>query len=90
MAKQDSKSRFNIFDALLILLIVACIVALVLRYYFNSNRSLEEQVRVRFIVPSIMETTADTMLETLKSGSVLYLTDGDNVIGYIQSVAKER
>ena len=30
------------------------------------------------------------MLETLKSGSVLYLTDGDNVIGYIQSVAKER
>ena len=41
MAKQDTKSRFNIFDALLILVIGACIAALVFRYYYNSKDSLD-------------------------------------------------
>lgn len=89
MAKQDTKSRFNIFDALLILVIVACIAALVFRYYYNSKDSLDEQVRVSFIVPEVMESTADTMTEKLRMGTVIYLSDGDSIIGYIQSVSKE-
>lgn len=88
MAKQETKSRFNIFDALLILLILACIAALVFRYYYNSKDAVGEQVKVSFIVPAIMPSTADAMTEKLRMGTVLYLSDGDSVIGYIQSVTK--
>ncbi len=89
MAKQETKSRFNIFDALLILVILACIVALAFRYYYNSKDSLDEKVTVTFIVPGIMQSTADTMTEKIKSGTVLYLSDGDTIIGYVQGVYSE-
>ena len=79
MAKQETKSRFNIFDALLILLILACIAALVFRYYYNSKDAVGEQVKVSFIVPAIMPSTADAMTEKLRTGTVLYLSDGDSV-----------
>ena len=71
MAKQETKSRFNIFDALLILLILACIAALVFRYYYNSKDAVGEQVKVSFIVPAIMPSTADAMTEKLRMGTVL-------------------
>lgn len=91
MAKSEAKkSRFNAFDALIIFLIVACIAAIAARYYFTSEDSLGEKVTVDFIVPGVMDSTAQKMTDTLKSGTTLYLTDGGKIIGYISSVSSSR
>lgn len=83
------KSRFNIFDALIILVVLACIAAIIARYYFISSDSLDEQVSVEFIVPGVMDSTAQAMTDAIKSGTVIYLSDGDQTIGFIQSIYSE-
>ena len=85
MATNTKKSgaRFNIFDILILLAILACIAAIGVRAYFLTSG--EEQVlttRVEFVVKGVSEVTAKNFA---KQYSKLYLVDTDAEIGTIIS-----
>lgn len=91
MAKTENrKLRFNIFDALIILAVIACVAAVIIRFYFISSEPNDEQITVSFVVPSVMKSTADKMTETLKDNKQIYLVSNDTIIGYIISTNSER
>lgn len=78
-----SGARFNIFDILILLAILACIAAIGVRAYFLASG--EEQVqttRVEFVVQGVSEVTAKNFS---KQYSKLYLVDTDAEIGTIIS-----
>ena len=92
MAKNrpTEKTRFNVFDLLIILIVIACIVALVLRIYVFNKNALDKKVNVSFSVNNVMETTAEKMNSSIKNGTVVYLTSNNEVIGYVTSIDTER
>lgn len=90
MARQDiKKSRFNVFDVLIIFIVIACIAGIVIRYRYLSEETMKEQVTVDFIVPDVMASTAEKMTSAIKGGTIIYLSSGDTIIGFIQSVSSE-
>ena len=75
----DSKNkvRFNIFDIIIILAVIASIAAVVLKVaYFDKRNDISEHVIVNFTVYDIMDNTA----ASASKGNV-YLTNGDSLIG---------
>ena len=90
MVKENKKYRFSIFDAIIIIAILACIVGIVLRVKFTASNDFSSKATVEFIVPGVMQSTADKMNEKLVEGTKLYLSSSDKEIGYIVSVTSER
>ena len=88
--KTVEKSRFNVFDILIILIVVACITALVLRLYVFNGVALNKKVEVSFSVNNIMQSTAEEMLKSVQNGTNLYLTSNNEVIGYVTDIKAER
>ena len=83
IAIKKSSVHFNIFDILIILAVVACIAALGIRYYYTQNAFSDfVEVKVDFIVPGVMESTANSM--KLKT---VYLSSNDKEVGYIESMS---
>ena len=79
-----AKRRFNVFDAIIIIFIVLCIVAVWFKYYYNNKINSDfVNVEVTFISPSVLQSTADAM----KAGKVVYLSNGDKEAGVISSVS---
>lgn len=63
-----AKRRFNVFDAIIIIFIVLCIVAVWFKYYYNNKINSDfVNVEVTFISPSVLQSTADAM----KAGKVV-------------------
>ena len=90
MVKENKKYRFSIFDAIIIIAVIACIVGIVLRFRLTSSNDFSSKATVEFIVPGVMQSTADSMTAKLKNGTKLYLASSDKEIGYIVSVESER
>ena len=90
MVKENKKYRFSIFDVIIIVAVVACIVGIVIRFQFTSSNDFSSKVTVEFIVPGVMKSTSDQMAAKLKEGTKLYLSSNDKEIGYIVSVAAEK
>lgn len=88
--KPVEKSRFNVFDILIILIVVACITALILRIYVFNGVALNKKVEVSFSVNNVMQSTADEMLKSIQNGTSLYLTSNNEIIGYITDIRSER
>ena len=81
MNDSKNKVRFNIFDIIIILAVIASIVAVVLKVaYFDKRNDISEHVIVNFTVYDIMDNTA----ASASKGNV-YLTNGDSLIGEIIS-----
>jgi hypothetical protein len=85
--KRISGPRFNIFDFLIILAIVACVTAIIARVIFVANRK-EDIVfaDVYFEVTGISEVTANALCVQNES---IYLQSGDARIGLINNVRSE-
>ena len=56
--KPVEKTRFNVFDILIILIVVACIAALILRLYVFNNEALTKKAEVKFSVNNVMQDIA--------------------------------
>ena len=85
--KQISESRFNIFDFLIIVGIVACIAVIAIRILFISNK--KENVvfaDVYFEVSGISDATAQALLAPNES---IYLQDSDVRIGVLNTAQAE-
>ncbi len=84
MSKTQTKKsgpRFNIFDVLIILAVIACIAAIVLHAYFikdiNENFVL---AKVEFTISDISQNTASSFCNVHRK---IYLQNGDDEIGTI-------
>lgn len=88
--KPVEKTRFNVFDILIILIVVACIAALILRLYVFNNEALTKKAEVKFSVNNVMQSTSEEMLESIQNGTVLYLSSNEEVIGYVTDIKAER
>lgn len=85
MNDSKNKVRFNIFDIIIILAVIASIAAVVLKVaYFDKHNDISEHVIVNFTVYDIMDNTA----ASASKGNV-YLTNGDSLIGEIISAEVE-
>ena len=82
----SDSTKFNVFDILIVAMIVACIAAIGLRFYFISNVDMtSESVSVKFEIVGISGENADEF----KEGKKLYLQNGDDEVGRITSVFTE-
>lgn len=80
------KSRFNVFDILIILIVVACIATLVLRLYVFNGVALNKKAEVTFSVNNVMQSTSEEMIKTIQNGTNLYLTSNNEIIGYVTEI----
>ena len=85
MNDSKNKVRFNIFDIIIILAVIACIAAVVLKVaYFDKRDDVSEHIIVDFTVYDIMDNTA----ASASKGNV-YLAGSDALIGEIVSAETE-
>lgn len=78
--KKKSGARFNLFDVILILVIVACIAGVVIHAYFTKDltQTYSENAQVSFRIEGVSEVTAEAFC---KIGSAIYDQDTDKNIG---------
>ena len=85
--KTDTKksgARFNIFDVIIIFIVLACIAAIIVRAYFTANIKDDfTTAKVEFSVISVSENTAASLHPSRK----IYLSSGGDEIGAIEEVA---
>ena len=84
---KKSGAPFNLFDVIIILALVACIAAIIVRAYFTANIKNDfTTAQVEFIVSGVSEYTAQALQEG-GAGRALYLASGDDEIGTIDTVS---
>lgn len=88
MSKHEiKKSHFNVFDVLIIVAVLACIAAVVLRARFAANAATSEVCGFDFVISSVLPDTAEKTEKSLEGGKKLYLSSDDTEIGYILSAS---
>lgn len=76
------KARLNIFDVLIIFVIVACIAAIGVRIYFTSHANISpDTVEITYEVYGISEDNAAEFIQ----GKKIYLQSNDAEVGRIES-----
>lgn len=79
------KSRFNVMDAFIILIVLLCIASLVYRYglidRIGVNNNLEEYT-IQFKIEDISSRSKDALVE----GDVITMTDTDEKIGSMEKL----
>ncbi|MCQ2436076.1 MAG: DUF4330 domain-containing protein [Clostridia bacterium] len=84
--KIKSDTRLNAIDILIIVLVVACIAAICVRFYFTNNVDpRSESVTIQFSVDGISDVNA----AEYKNGQKVYLSSNDVEIGYFDTVKSE-
>ncbi|MBP3555944.1 MAG: DUF4330 family protein [Clostridia bacterium] len=78
--KKRSGAHFNLFDVILILVIIACITGIALHAYFTKDltETYSETANISFVVSGVSEKTADAFCVV---GASLYAQDSDRIIG---------
>lgn len=91
MVKNESqKTRFNIFDIIIIIAVIACIAGVVVRARFSSSAMQNDECECEFVISAVLPETADKLTKTLKSGEKLYLSSNDSEVGYIVNSSSEQ
>lgn len=90
MANKNIKTKtFNIFDLIIVIVLVLCILAIVFKYAFIKNdNSFTELRNVTFSVDEILEITADNIISTFDPNQELYISDSGEYVGILKSVEK--
>lgn len=91
MANKTLKTKtFNIFDLIIVIAIILCILAIVFKYVFIKNdNSFTELRNVTFSVDEILEITADNIISTYEPNQDLYMNDSGENIGLLKSLEKQ-
>lgn len=83
--KQKTGPRFNVFDILIILAVLSCIAAIVIKIFFIDD--VQEDLRnasVTFTVEGVSEGTAEAFCVPNR---VIYLQNGDTQIGTLSEAS---
>ena len=81
--KNKSGARFNIFDVLIILALLACVGAIVVRVVFISNvEDVKKNVTIVYKIENISEETA---IELCKPNQTVYLQKNNDNVGILES-----
>ena len=84
-ANAKEKTRLNIFDVLIIFVVVACVAAIGIRIYFTSHASNNDQtVTITYEVYGISEENANEFAQ----GKKIYLQSNGAEIGMINTAQK--
>lgn len=79
------KSRLNIFDVLIIVVVIACVAAIGVRVYFTTHaKTADESAVITYEVYGIAEENAAEFAQ----GKKVYLQSNDAEIGIINTVVK--
>ncbi len=78
--KKRSGAHFNLFDVILILVIITCIAGIALHAYFTKDltETYSETANISFVVSGVSEKTADAFCVV---GSSIYAQDSDRNVG---------
>lgn len=84
--KKRSGAHFNLFDVILILVIVACIAGIALHAYFTKDltETYSETTNISFIVSGVSEETAEAFC---KANSSIYEQETDKHVGTLISAS---
>ena len=82
--KKSSGVRFNLFDVILILVIIACIAGLVFHTYFTKDLS-ENYAESAMISISVTDVSEQTALAFCVNGAPVYSQETDTKIGVIET-----
>ncbi|MBQ8496338.1 MAG: DUF4330 family protein [Clostridia bacterium] len=83
--KQKTGPRFNIFDVLIILAVISCIAAIVVKVFFIEEVQADlNNAEITFIVENVSEGTAEAFCVPDRQ---IYLQDDDTQIGTLQSAS---
>ena len=80
VARKSDKNRFNVIDAVIVIVFVACVVGLVFRYGNFGRSSMDEQLEnyeIYFSVSNIAYTSEDAFVQ----GDTVVLADSGTVLG---------
>ena len=81
---KKSGARFNIFDVIIIVALLACIAAVVVRAYFTANIKDDfSTAKIEFTVTGVSQYTASAFHADRK----LYLASNDDEIGTVTSAS---
>ena len=81
-----SGARFNLFDVILILALIACIGGIVSHVYFISdlNEQQSDRATIAFSVSGVSERTAETFCVT---DCAIYSSENDHLLGSLVTAA---
>ncbi len=81
-----SGARFNLFDVILILVIIACIAGIVLHAYFTKDlaETYSEPAKISFTISGVSEETA---LAFCKEGASVYDAKTDMKLGTLDAAS---
>lgn len=82
--KKFSGVRFNLFDIILVVVIIACIVGLVFHTYFTKDL-VEDYTETATIVISVSDISEQTALAFCVNGAPIYLQETDAKIGILET-----
>ncbi len=83
--KQKTGPRFNVFDVLIILAILSCIAAIVIKIFFIEDVQADlKNARIAFTVENVSEATAEAFCV---QNRVIYLQDSDAQIGTLEKAS---
>ena len=84
-SSSKEKKRLNIFDVLIIVVVIACVAAIGVRVYFTANvNNADESVVITYEVYGISAENA----EEFTQGKKIYLQSNDAEVGIINTVIK--
>lgn len=81
-SKEKRKIRINIFDVVVILLVLALVVTLVLRIYSGANK-LTRQADASYVMEFECESEYNSLLTYVNSGDAVYFESNGYLLGYL-------
>lgn len=91
--RKASKFRFNVIDVLVIVLMIACVVGLVLRFTILDNIGTSSSLKeyyITFTAGSLTTAQAELLTKAVDGADVgenwVYLDDGQTKLGFLTSI----
>ena len=90
MATKSIKNKaFNLFDLIIVLLVVLCVIGIIFKSFFIKQDSFNEMLSVKFRIDNILEVTADEIVKNHVTDETMYLSGTGDSIGIIKSLVKD-
>ena len=82
--KEKKKIRINIFDVVVILLVVALMVTLVFRIYSGANK-FSRQAEATYVLEFECDSEYNSLLYYVSEGDTVYFVSNGDILGYLHA-----
>jgi hypothetical protein len=80
MSEQNSKARFGVFDAVIIVFLVACLIAAGFAFFFKRDKgenNVSEEQKQEYVISFKSYNLSKYHADLIKDGDVFYLSDNN-------------